>query len=150
MLLVTAGRKIRRGLRNETVETETIDAVGMKTVLYIDDDPTVVTVARMALQMRGFNVLTARDGLEGFEVFRDAGNDIDAIVMDECMPRMRGVGCLKAIRELDPDIGALLVSGNITESVRLEANNAGISGFLDKPYQIDDLIKEIHRVLAAA
>ena len=43
-----------------------------------------------------------------------------------------------------------MVSGNISQSVREEALQAGISGFLDKPYHIDDLVGELNRVLAVA
>lgn len=125
-----------------------LDEVSMKTVLYVDDDPSVITVTRMALQRRGFKVLTASDGLEGFEVFRQVRNNIDVVILDECMPRMRGVECLRAIRQLDAEIRALLVSGNITDSVRTEATEAGINGFLDKPYHIEELIAALNRVIA--
>ena len=89
-------------------------------------------------------MLTAHDGDEGLEVYEQSTGDIDAIVMDECMPRMCGAEYLKAIRQLDSDIG------NITQSVRDEAFRPILTASLDKPYHIDDLVNEIHRLLAAA
>ncbi|MDP6506628.1 MAG: response regulator [Planctomycetota bacterium] len=150
MLLVIPVEMRLGGNSFKAMEMNALDTSGTRTVLYIDDDPSIISVARIALQMRGFKVLTACDGLEGIEVFKASAHEIDAIVMDEGMPRMRGAECLRAIRELDSAIGALMVSGNISQSVREEALQAGISGFLDKPYHIDDLVGELNRVLAVA
>jgi len=94
------------------------------TVLVVDDDEIVLKITRVLLSKLGFTVLSAMDGIEAVEVFRQHRDDIRLVVSDVSMPRMNGWETLIALRDIDPDISVILVSGfseeQVMEGIHLE------------------------------
>lgn len=120
---------------------------GSGTVLVVDDEETVRAVARRMLEMTGFDVLTAKDGLEGVEVFRDQGKEIDVVLLDMSMPRLSGEEAFREMRRIQGDVKVILSSGyNEQESIDRFAGK-GLAGFLQKPYQKADLVDRIRQAL---
>jgi len=116
-------------------------------VLVVDDEPAVREVARAALEAAGYQVLTAADGREGAEIFRTRAREIGAIVLDATMPRLSGAEALQEIRGVRPGVPVLLSSGYREEDARERFGQAGIQGFLQKPYRTAELLEKVGNLL---
>ena len=102
------------------------------TVLVVDDEPPVRMLAQQVLEEFGFGVLTAEDGLEAVETYRESGDAIDLILLDLTMPNMDGEQALRVIRELDPEVKVLLSSGYSRNETMKRFEGCPVSGFVAK------------------
>jgi PAS domain S-box-containing protein len=110
-------------------------AAGNETVLVADDEPSLRRLVRTSLSDRGYRVVEATDGDEAVRLFRGAGAEIAIAVIDQTMPGRDGFATLAAIRGLDPDLPAIIMSGY---AIAQRAKDAG-ARFLAKPFDPDDL-----------
>ncbi len=128
-------------------ERGTLGRVGSGTILVVDDEETVRSVARLVLERQGFAVVEAVDGVEAVELFRKQGSQIRLVVLDMTMPKMSGEEAFRALRSLDPDVRILLSSGyNEQEAVNHFADR-GLSGFIQKPYTSSELTDRVFQIL---
>jgi signal transduction histidine kinase len=109
-------------------------------VLIVDDDDLVRSVTRRTLRARGCEVLTARDGLEGIEIFDAQHERIDAVLLDVGMPYMKGEDVLEELRQLDPLVPVIFVSGQSEEELREGRVLGRADGLVLKPFRDGDLI----------
>jgi len=113
------------------------------TVLCVDDDPAVLEVLTEYLAAEGFNVITARNGVEAFlQVWRRRPR---AVVLDLFMPRLGGLDALDSIRRLDASIVIILISG--VEGVLEMIREAGVrvAGVFPKPLNLAQLTEGLAR-----
>jgi PAS domain S-box-containing protein len=118
---------------------------GSETILVVDDEPMLRTLAQKILQERGYRVLVAADGPEAIEMFRVKKDAIDLIILDLTMPRLSGRDTLKRLRHIDPAVRVLYASGfavKVTEAV-----NDEVLGFIAKPYRAEDLALSVRAAL---
>ncbi|SDL48637.1 putative two-component system response regulator [Maridesulfovibrio ferrireducens] len=101
------------------------------TILVIDDETFVRETISDYLSDSGFNILNAGDGEEGLEVFRE--KKPDAVLVDLNMPRVDGFEVLKAVREEQPDVPILVVSGAGLIQDAIKAVRLGAWDFVTKP-----------------
>jgi CheY-like chemotaxis protein len=88
----------------------------MKTILLTDDSEIIREYWRSALQVDGYRVLLAADGLEALHVFcREAP---DLVVLDICMPRMNGLGALRCFKTIAPEIPVILFTAHDDDCLR--------------------------------
>jgi CheY-like chemotaxis protein len=83
----------------------------MATILVVDDERAIRTLATAILQSAGHRVLTAANGLEGVAVFRSYPDDIGLVLTDMMMPVMDGAQAIERIRETRPHVPIILMSG---------------------------------------
>lgn len=111
------------------------------TVLLVDDEDFVRDVGSQMLSALGYEVLTARNGEEGVNVFRKEGSRISLVILDLIMPVMDGRQALEAIREIDPGARVVISTGysggEDVETLKI----LGASAVLSKPYTFDRLNK---------
>jgi two-component system, cell cycle sensor histidine kinase and response regulator CckA len=119
------------------------------TILVVDDDEGVRSVARALLVRRGFTVVLAEDGREGLERFRAADDSLRAVLLDLTMPVLSGAEALAAMRAERPDVPVLLMSG-YTEHELQQTFAGRATGFLQKPFKAQDLYAAIASILASA
>jgi len=110
------------------------------TVLVVDDEEAVRTVARSALERAGFSVLTACDGREGIEVFRAHADDIAAVVLDLTMPVVSGTEALRGLRALRAGVPVVLSSGYTEEDATGRFGSYETTAFVQKPYRPSELV----------
>jgi CheY-like chemotaxis protein len=118
-----------------------------RTVLAVDDESTVLALARDILEMHGYRVLTARNGEEALRVFREHGGAIDLVLLDLTMPIMGGRECLKRLREIDPEVRVLVSSGFSAEGTAAELLGEGALAYVQKPYDVDGLARVVRQAL---
>ena len=117
-----------------------------KTILLVDDEESIRSIGRSALSKFGYSVLTAKDGVEGVEKFRKHQSEIDLVVLDLVMPNMGGAGCFEKIKEMDPGVRGVLMSG-FTRNRRVnDLMSRGCLFFLRKPFDL----KELHSAVRDA
>ena len=115
---------------------------GAGSILIIDDDENVLHSTRQMVDAGGYSTLTAGSGPEGIETLIEVGNEIDLVLLDLTMPGMSGHAVLTKIRERWPKLPVVLMSGfgevETTDSLR-----GGFSGFLQKPFNMNELFARI-------
>jgi len=117
------------------------------TVLVVDDEEMVREMAEAMLMRLGFTVLTAKDGVEAVQVFRQRHDEIRFVLCDLTMPHMNGWETLTALRKLAPDIPVLLASGYDKTQVMAGDHTEWPQAFLGKPYKYQGLKDAIGQAL---
>jgi len=120
---------------------------GGGTVLVIEDEPQLLKLAVRMIMLLGFEALTAKDGVEGVEVFREHQDQIRLVLSDLTMPRMDGWETLAALRKIAPGIPVILASGYDEARVMTGDHPEWPQTFLGKPYVLEDLREAIGRVV---
>ena len=115
----------------------------------MDDEDLILQAIGSALQTLGLEVLTARDGLEALERFREAQPRLDLVLMDLTMPRMDGREAFRAMHDLDPSVPIVLSSGFTEQDSVQTLSGENPTGFIQKPYQIKELRQLLQRVLGS-
>ncbi len=122
-----------------------------KTILIIDDSKTMLMSLKATLQMNGFNVEEASDGLQALNKLK-AGLKPNLIITDINMPNMNGIEFIKNARTLPGlrFVPILVLTTESQQALREEAKRSGATGWLVKPVAGPDLIKVIKQVLPGA
>ncbi|MCM0082467.1 PAS domain S-box protein [Geomonas sp. Red32] len=84
---------------------------GSETVLLVEDDDTIRTMFRIMLQKKGYSVIEAADGMEGWHRFQEEPGRIDLLLTDVVMPRRSGAELYQEIRRVRPDLPTIMMSG---------------------------------------
>jgi len=129
--------------------TRPVEWQGTGTVLVMDDEEIVRTVAARMLENLGFHVVLAVDGREGLDLFRQNPDRYVAVLLDLTMPRMDGVETFRQLRALKPQVKVLLMSGFNQQDAVERFTGKGLAGFVQKPFEIATLTAELRRVIAA-
>jgi DNA-binding NtrC family response regulator len=117
-------------------------------ILLVDDQEEVREVCGAMLATLGYEVVTASDGLEGVEAYARLAEGIDLVIVDMVMPNLSGRDCFRRIRDIRPDVRAILSTGYSLEGAVEETMREGICGFIQKPYRLEQLARAIEEALA--
>ncbi len=120
---------------------------GNGTVLVVDDEAVVRSLATNMLHRMGFRVITANDGLEGVDAFRHNADQILFVLLDLLMPNLDGIETLRELRKIRPDVCILFSSGYDEKVATEQLTENGIAGFIQKPYDFDQLSKAVQEAL---
>jgi CheY-like chemotaxis protein len=116
------------------------------TILVVDDDNGVRTMVRRSLAVAGYHTLQAADGAEGVQLFERHRDEVLLVVMDVDMPGMNGFEAVDRIRALSPDARILMSSGYRVEPAEIARRQ--LSGLLEKPYDVERLLRGVEQALA--
>jgi CheY-like chemotaxis protein len=123
-----------------------IAAAGVGTILIVDDEPAVRSLAQRTLEQHGYRVLPAADGREAIAVLK-ANPEVRAVVLDLAMPEMAGDIVGPVLRSLRPDVPLILSSGYPASDVFERLGPGVAAAFLEKPYQAGMLVAKVDEVL---
>ena len=112
---------------------------GSGSVLVVDDDETVRSVAQHMLERSGFTVLTARDGCEGVATFEACRDEVALVLLDLTMPTLGGEEAFRAMRQMRPDVRVVLMSGVSSQELASRYGSEGMAGFIQKPFRVEEL-----------
>ncbi|MEM7584833.1 MAG: transporter substrate-binding domain-containing protein [Acidobacteriota bacterium] len=144
-VLLPASEKPLLAQINETATPDAPLADG--TILVVDDEEMVQTIARRVLERAGYKVLTAGDGEEGYEVFRRHAQEISLVLLDVTMPRMDGDEAYRRMRSFRSDLRVLLTSGYNEHEATQQLAGRGLAGFIQKPYAPAALLRKVREAL---
>jgi DNA-binding response OmpR family regulator len=118
-------------------------------LLVADDSETVLLMLQRRLEMAGYEVRTATDGIEALEEMERFGDDEpDAILLDAMMPRMSGVEVLQKLRESGSKVPILMISAHLDANEPERMKSIGANGCVPKPFEWDDLIARIEELVS--
>jgi two-component system cell cycle sensor histidine kinase/response regulator CckA len=120
---------------------------GTGTVLVVDDEEWVRTLARKMLERLGFTVLTAAHGREAVEIYRAHAAWITAVLLDLTMPQMDGAETFHELKLVRDDVRVIISSGYGEQHALTLFAGMGLAGFVAKPYSLDELSSTLRKVL---
>lgn len=115
-----------------------------KTLLVVDDEPMLLELTQQALELEGFEVVTATNGREAWQHFKENPQRFDLLLTDMMMPDVDGPALIRDVHTLAPNLKIITSSGLDVSASLLEDLNT--SYFLPKPYRIDQLLTLIQEV----
>lgn len=127
----------------EDLPNQEIEAVqsGSGLVLLVDDEELVREATQDMLEALGYQVITAENGLEGYERFVSEKDRIDLVILDMMMPKMNGKECFKKIKAIDSEAKIILYSGYSNMDDVEELKQDGLMAFIKKPFSFAELSK---------
>jgi two-component system, cell cycle sensor histidine kinase and response regulator CckA len=122
---------------------------GTETVLVAEDEPSVRNLAVRLLERAGYRTLAARDGREAVAVFTAHEREVDLVLMDVVMPHLGGPEAYRQMAERRPGLRVLFASGYGGSQLPAAVTAGEGADLLDKPYDPDELLRAVRRVLDA-
>ena len=123
------------------------DYRGVETIMIVDDEPDILDIGQNTLEQFGYTVLMARSGEEAVEAYSKRGREIDLVILDLGMPGMGGERCLQELLKMNPSVRVLIASGYAATQTVQGILEAGATGFMAKPYRLEDMLKKVREVL---
>jgi len=124
-----------------------IDATSV-TVLLIDDDDDVRQVCELMLKMSGMRVVSCGSGAAGIEHITENPSRFDVVLLDMSMPEMGGEAVLRALRSIEPDLPAVLMSGFSAVNLHSVLSDLAVQGFVQKPFRPDQVVAAVRAAAA--
>jgi PAS domain S-box-containing protein len=122
-------------------------AASNDTVLVVDDEPIMQRSLELGLRGAHFSVLTATDAVEALKVYLQRRSEISIVVTDIMMPGLGGVGLIRALRELSPELRVIALSGFSDEAQERELQAMHVP-ILAKPIDLEALVSSLQPVAA--
>ncbi|MFH1035440.1 MAG: PAS domain S-box protein [Pseudomonadota bacterium] len=116
-------------------------------VLVVDDEESVRTMTQMMLERSGYQAITAADGREGVELFKQRHGELAAVILDMTMPHMNGEEAFGEMRRLAPSVPVILASGYNQQDATNRFSGKGLAGFLQKPFRLKELREKMAQAL---
>jgi two-component system response regulator MprA len=115
-------------------------------VLLVDDDEALRRSIARALQLEGYAVELAGDGLEALEFFADGLEPPDAVILDVLMPKLDGLTTCRRIRELS-DVPVLMLTARHSVADRVDGLETGADHYLGKPFALIELLARLNALI---
>ena len=126
---------------------DTAAPIGERTILVIDDEAVVTSMLDDYLRNAGYKTYTASDGRQGVEIFREHRDEVDLVILDIVMPVMNGREVYRELIRIKPEVLVLISSGFIMHGETRKILNMGAQGFLQKPYNLNEVNRRIWEIL---
>ena len=121
---------------------------GIRTILLVEDEDIVAEIGGQMLERLGYRVLQAKSGAEALALYDRRQAEIDLIILDMIMPGMGGGVVFDQLRTINPDVAVLLSSGYSLNGQALDILKRGCRGFIQKPFNIQQLEQKIRESLS--
>ena len=123
-----------------------LDTTRLGTVLVVDDEKNVLKTSAKMVELIGYKVITARDGLDAIAKYREHQDEISLVLMDLTMPNMDGLTAMAEIYGIRPTAKVILSSGFNKEEMKERITSKVPSGFIRKPFTMSDLEAELQSI----
>ena len=116
-------------------------------ILVVDDETAILEVTKATLETYNYKVLTAENGIDAIATYvrRDA---IELVIMDIMMPSMDGKTAIRTLKQIDPKLKILAVSGAIERQKIVAQLGDAVTAFMNKPYANDELLTTIRQIVS--
>ena len=119
----------------------------MKTILVVDDDPTISKLIRLVVEANGYSVLTATSEVEALNCFEEYEGQVDLLITDVVLKSGSGIDVALELRSLVPYLKIVLMSGYPIDAAELFGSPVGSVGILEKPFPPMELLGQICRLI---
>lgn len=119
----------------------------MKTIFVTDDSPTARASISYVLKENGYSVMLAENGVDAVNKIKETDDPIDLFLCDVNMPQMDGITLVGEIRKIQKCkfTPVLMLTTESQETKKMEAKNAGASGWIVKPFEPEQLVGLVNR-----
>ena len=124
------------------------DLTGEGTILLVEDEEGLRSLNARGLRSRGYSVIEASNGIEAMEALEEKDGAIDLVVSDVVMPEMDGPTLLKSMRDRNPDLKIIFVSGYAEDAFEKSLPENEQFAFLPKPFTLTQLVKAVKETMA--
>lgn len=118
-----------------------------RTIMLVEDEEMLRELGVMMLEADGYRVLAAKDGVEAVEMFETHFDEIGLVVCDLGLPRMGGRDVFMRMKEIKPNVRAIVASGYFEPALRAEILRAGVLDTVQKPYDFREMIEKIRAII---
>jgi two-component system OmpR family response regulator len=112
-----------------------------QTILIVEDNNGFSRILKTEIEHAGIQAIVVDNGVDG--VMRYLDGDIDLVLMDVVMPKLSGIDTLRILKKIDPNVSAVVFSGNASNKIKEEALELGAIDFLIKPFSLGGLMEII-------
>jgi two-component system cell cycle sensor histidine kinase/response regulator CckA len=124
------------------------DLTGQGTILLVEDEEGLRSLNARGLRSRGYSVIEASNGIEAMEALEQENGGVDLVVSDVVMPEMDGPTLLKVMRERNPDLKIIFVSGYAEDAFEKSLPQNQQFAFLPKPFTLSQLVAAVKQTMA--
>jgi CheY-like chemotaxis protein len=122
-------------------------ATGNETILLIEENEAILDAVKRMLEHFGYSTITASNGEKAIDIYLVEQERIDLVILALNMPGMGGLRCLERMLEIKPDLKTIITSGYSSAASVEDINKSGTFVFIEKPYQLEDLLRTIREVV---
>ncbi len=122
----------------------------VRTILLVEDEGIVAEIGCQMLERLGYRVMVAQSGAEAMSMYEQHQAEIDLVILDMIMPGIGGGVVFDRMHALSPETPVLLSSGYSLNGQALDILKRGCRGFIQKPFNIEQLQQKIHEILSTA
>ena len=119
-------------------------------VLVVEDERHIALGIVENLELEGYEATLAEDGQAGLDMFQEQHESLACVLMDMTMPRMNGETAARRMREIDADVPIILMSGFDEGEMATRFRDAGMAGFVQKPFEIRTLRETLRQATGRA
>lgn len=126
---------------------ENIPMANKELILVVDDESSIIEIARETLEANNYTVVTASNGKEAVDIFTERHHEIKAVMIDLGMPLMDGNSAIRIMKSIRKNVKIIAASGNSPELKDADSIASYTNAFLQKPYSTSNLLNTLHSVL---
>jgi excisionase family DNA binding protein len=123
---------------------------GGQNVLVVDDEASIRDLLAKTLALAEYRVDTAADGVSALDRLREHRGAYDLMIADLRMPGMDGLTLIREVKQINPSLPIIIITGFSTESSAIEAVNLGVAGYLTKPFRVPQVLAAAAKALGAS
>lgn len=117
-------------------------------LLVVDDEAGIREITKATLEVYGFSVLTASNGIEAITLYKQHQQQIRAVILDMMMPEMDGATAVESLQKINPQVNIIAVSGLPLDKEPETIADPSPQWFLPKPFTAEELLRAVQAVLA--
>lgn len=136
--------------KTSSASPQTIFKGEKETILFVEDDEMLRELIGDYLKKNGYKVLTADDGEKAVEVFAENVDTIDLVITDLSLPKLDGLKAYQRMRQYNPHLKMILVSGYLDPEISSELSENGERLFVQKPYDLKDMLNKVRKIIEAS
>ncbi|MBD6619723.1 response regulator [Komarekiella sp. 'clone 1'] len=133
---------------NQQAENLELSNGNRELILVVDDEAAILEITKTSLEDYNYRTLTASNAIEAVSLYAEYKNQISIVLMDMMMPSMDGLTAIRILQKMNPQVKIIAISGSAANSPLIEAADAGINLFLQKPYTLSQLLYAIKDLLS--
>lgn len=118
-------------------------------ILVVEDEDSIREVTSELLQMAGYKVIVAPNGAEAVAMYARHADDIKLVILDIMMPVMDGVACVYALRSLNPNVKAVIMSGAMDTKESEKLHEVGVLASISKPFTAESMLAVVHQLISS-
>jgi CheY-like chemotaxis protein len=134
---------------NDSLQIKRSDDVsGTETILVVEDEKSLLDLACIIFESKGYTVLAAKDGIEAVELYKQHREKISLVFTDIGLPGLNGREVFTKLKEMNPNVKVIFTSGIFTD-IKAALLKDGAKDFIQKPYKQENVLRKIREVLDA-